>query len=243
MPNDVTTPSPEVTGAETTVQTTQEQTTVAETAAAEPKVADLLGSKKPEQVPIARLNKEIQRKKELEEQVRILEQKLADGTKTPANVSSDLKALAEEHNVDPDFLDKLANTIKARAESDIEEKLRPFTEKEARDNRDKAFSEHFTKALESMPEFKNIVNPAVIKQMAMNPENAEKTFSQLIEEAYGNVVPGKRTIETNTPRGGGSAEGVDMKRAASDSEYFKEVMANPTLKAQYNKDITSRVRL
>ena len=242
-----TTPAPEVKGPETTVQTAPVAEPVVPTPEPakepEPTVAQMMGEKKVENVPIARLNKEIQRKKELEKEVQELREKLASGTTTETQVSTDLKALAEEHNIDPTFLDKLAKTIKAQAESDIEEKLKPLTERDARETRDKAFNEHFSKTIEAMPEFKDVVNPAVIKQMAMNPENAEKTFSQLIEEAYGNTIQGKRTIETNTPRGGGKHEGLDIERAGKDGAYFKEVMANPELKRQYNESITSRVRL
>jgi hypothetical protein len=245
MSEPTTTPAPEVKGPETTVQTTPEVVAApAETAPkAEPTVAQMLGDKKAEQVPIARLNKEIQRKKELEDKVRELETKLAEGTKTQTQVSSSLRELAAEHNIDPDFLDKFAKTIKAEAESEIEEKLRPLTEKGAREARDKAFETHFAKALESMPEFKEVVNPSVIKQMAMNPDNSEKTFSQLIEEAYGNTIQGKRSIENSTPRGGGKAQGLDLDRASKDTAYFKEVMADPELKRQYNEGITSRIRL
>lgn len=247
MQTEQTTPAPEVTGPETTVQTTPEATpepiAPVVTPQAEPTVGQMLGDKKVEQVPIARLNKEIQRKKELEDKVRELETKLAEGTKTQTQVSSNLKDLAAEHNVDPDFLDKLAKAIKAETESDFEEKLRPLTERDAREARDKAFNEHFGKTLEAMPEFKEVVNPAVIKQMALNPENAEKTFKQLIEEAYGNTIQGKRSIENSTPRGGGKVEGLDIARAGKDSAYFKEVMANPELKRQYNEGLTSRIKL
>lgn len=244
MPNEQITPAPEVKGPETTVQTTQEP--AASTPAVEPEqtVAQMMGEKpKADNVPIARLNKEIQRKKELEKEVQDLREKLAAGTMTNTEVSSDLKSLAEEHNIDPSFLDKLAKTIKAQTESDFEEKLRPLTERDARDARDKAFNEHFGKTLEAMPEFKGVVNQSVIKQMAMNPENAEKTFSQLIEEAYGNTITGKRSMESNTPRGGGKHEGLDIARAGKDTEYFKEVMSSPELKRQYNEGLTSRIKL
>jgi hypothetical protein len=241
MSTEATTPAPEVTGPETTVQTTPEPATPVATP--EPTVAQAFGEKKVEQVPLARLNKEIQRKKELEDKVRDLEAKLADGTRSERQVATDIKALAEEHNIDAGFLDKLVNTIKAQADSEIEERLRPLTEREAKTAQEKAFGEHFTRTLESMPEFKEVVNPSVIKQMAMNPENSEKTFKQLIEEAYGHTLSGKRTIENSTPRGGGSVEPLDIARAGKDTAYFKEVMANPTLRAQYNEGLTSRVKL
>lgn len=238
---ETTTPAPEVTEPETTVQTEQ----VAEDKK-EPTVAETFGSKDEKKVadsvPIARLNKEIQRKKELEKEVIELRQKLESGDITQSDVTSDLKALAEEHNVDADFLDKLVKTIKAQSTSDFDEKLRPLTERDAADKREKAFTQHFTKALNAMPEFQGIVNPDVIKQMAFNPANADKTFSQLIEEAYGNSLQGKRTIETATPRGGPKTDKVDIDRARKDTEYFKEVMADPTLKKQYNESLEKRIQ-
>lgn len=243
MTNEPITPTPEVKGAETTVQTTPEVATPVATVEPEQTVGQMMGEKKVENVPMARLNKEINRKKELEKEVAELRAKLEAGTISKPELTSDLKSLAEEHNIDPDFLDKLAKTIKAQTESDFEEKLRPLTERDASEKRDKAFVEHFNKTLEAMPEFKSVVNPSVIKQMAMNPENSEKTFSQLIEEAYGNTITGKRSIETNVPRGGGSSDGLDMARATKDTEYFKTVMANPELKRQYNENITTRIRL
>jgi len=245
MSTEPNTPAPEVTEPETTVQTAPEVTPepTAPVAAPEPTVAQMLGEKKVENVPIARLNKEIQRKKELENEVLRLQEQLASKPKEVRVDNLDLRSLAEEHNIDPEFLDKLAKTIKAQAESDIDEKIRPLTERDARESRDKAFAEHFAKTIEAMPEFKEVVNPSVIKQMALNPENANKTFSQLIEEAYGNTVVGKRTIETNSPRGGGKNEGLDIDRARQDTAYFKEVMANPELKRQYNEGLTNRVKL
>lgn len=236
---DINTPAPEVIEPETTVQTEQAST--------EPTVAETFGEKvqdkKPEVVPMARLNKEINRRKEFEKRVVELERQLADGDISKNEMSTDLKALAEEHNIDAGFLDKLVKTIKSQSEADIDERLRPLTEREAREKRDKAFSEHFGKALESFSEIKDVVNPEVIKQMAFNPANANKTFTQLIEEAYGNVAQGKRTLEPTTPRGGYKEGPVDVDRARKDTEYFKEIMANPQTKAEYNQRLHERVRL
>ena len=237
MQNEETTPAVEVTQPETTVQTEQEVTK-------EPTVAEQLHveeKKQVDMVPIARLNKEIQRKKELETRIAELEAKASENNMSKAEITSDLKALAEEHNIDAGFLDKLAKTIKAQAEADIDEKLRPIAERDLSEKREKAFTEHFGKALESMPEFKGVVNADVIKQMAFNPANANKTFPQLIEEAYGNSVQGKRTIETATPRGGAQPQTVDVTKARQDPEYFKQVMADPALKKQYNDSLEKRI--
>lgn len=245
MSTEATTPAPEVKGPETTVQTPQETAQAPEAPKAEsaPTVAEMMGKKQPESVPLARLNKEIQRKKELESEVAKLREQVANGTKSEARVDTDIKRLAEEHNVDADFLDKLVSAIKAETNSSVEERLRPLAEREEAERVERAFNEHFHKTIDAMPEFKDVVNPLVIKQMALNPENASKTFQQLIEEAYGNSLQGKRSLESSTPRGGGTIDKLDFDRARKDANYFKEVMANPSLRAEYNQSITDRVKL
>jgi len=59
----------------------------------------------------------------------------------------------------------------------------------------------------------------VIKALAFNPANKNKTYSQLLDEAYGNALTGRRTIETTTPRGGAKDTKVDMQRAQSDEAF------------------------
>ena len=94
--------------------------------------------------------------------------------------------------------------------------------------------------MERAPEFKAIANPEVIKSLAILPQNAKKTLSQILEETYGNAITGKRTIETTSPGGGKEPEPLDIKRAEKDIEYFKEVMADPKKKAQYNEAMLKR---
>ena len=65
-----------------------------------------------------------------------------------------------------------------------------------------AFATGLEKALQNAPEYRDVVNVSVIKALAFNPANANKTYRQLLEEAYGNAITGQRTVETTTPRGG-----------------------------------------
>lgn len=242
MIEEVATPVGEVIQPEKTVETKQESKESPH--ASEAPVGEALGDKKPvDSVPIARLNKEITRRKELEKELADLRTRASDEKLTHTEITTDLKALAEEHNIDPSFLDKLAKTIKAQAEANVDEKLRPIAEREALEKKEKAFDLLYSKTLQEMPEFQGIVNPAVIKQMAFNPANAGFTMRQLIEEAYGSSLQGKRTTETTTARGGVKTEGLDMNRAQRDPEYFKEVMADPQLKAEYNKDLLLRIKI
>ena len=83
----------------------------------------------------------------------------------------------------------------------------------------------------------------VLKREALNPANRNKTYPQLLEEVYGNTLGGTRTAETTTPRGGAEGAKVDLEKAGRDNEYLKEVLADPVLKAQYNKDLEQRIML
>lgn len=175
-------------------------------------------NKVPENVPKARLDKEIQRRKDLETELAELKrEKDADSTVSDTEKDPEVKELAKQ--------------------------LAEIQEKEKRAERDAKLAAGLNKALEAAPEFKDIANADVIKQMALNPANKDKTFVQLLEEAYGNALGGRRTIETTTPRGGAKDTKVDIDRARKDSEYRREVLANPDLRKQYNESIQDRIGL
>ena len=212
---DVTT-TPEVkVESETTVNTEQE------TAREEVSVADLHKvpetPKKPESVPLARLSKEVQRRKEAEAELKALKAQLEGDLEDDEDVNDvpEVKKLAQ----------KLEQLEGDKRIADL----------------NKVFESNFNATLEKHPEYKDIANVEVIRQMAFNPANANKTYRQLLDEAYGNAVTGRRTIETTTPRGGAKDGVLDMKRAQTDSAYRHEVLADPVLRKQYNEGLTDRV--
>lgn len=210
-------------------------------------IGDVLNTKQeePKEKPTVGLDKFLELKKEnkeLSKALKAIEKKLEEGV-TEEEISDDIDDLAEEFNVDKKFLSKLEKSIESRMESKLESKLKPITEEKNAEKIDKVFKQHYEKAIAEMPEYTNIVNPEVIKQLSLNPANSKKTFQQLIEETYGNALGGKRTIESSIPRGGKEPTEVDFDRASKDSEYFKEIMANPTLKAKYNNNLGLRLKL
>ena len=177
--------------------------------------------------------------KEKDKLIKDLEARIDAGA-TRQEVSADMDAISEEFpDVDRGFLNKLASTIKnsvvKEAEDKIASRFQPLEEKDKQAKLDGAFNTHFKIAMDKMPEFTNIVNPEVIKTLSRDSKNASKTFSQIIEETYGNALTGKRTIETTSPGGGKDADPLNFQKARSDSSYFDVVMANPRLKAEYNE--------
>lgn len=167
-------------------------------------------------IPKARLDKEIKRRKELEAKIAKLEAKEEEGDSTPKEESE---------------------------KSDLEARLAKIEGKEKAEKLNATIEGNIAKALDNAPEFKDIINMDVIKQMALNPANKNKTYSQLLEDAYGNALGGKRTIESTTPRGGAKDTKVDIQKAQNDPEYRREVLADPVTRAQYNANLQDRIQL
>lgn len=199
---------------------------------------------KPETVGIDKFLDIKKENKELKRSLKDLQDKIDKGADTE-EISEDIDAIAEEFNVEPKFLKKLTKTIesqlKGRIESEFEEKLKPIQEAENAKKADKIFNKIFEETMGNLVDYKDIVNKDVIRKLAMDKDNSNKTLTQLIEETYGNAIGGKRTVETTTPRGGKEPEAVDFARAKRDSEYFKEVMANPETKKEYNDNLANRL--
>lgn len=176
-----------------------------------------------------------------------LEQQIRSGA-PKEEIAETVSDLADEFpEVDPNFIKKFEASVLAKvtkaAERNVAETLRPLHEKENAKKLDERFNEVFDRTMVNLPEYKDVVNKSVIKSLSLAQENAHKTFTQIIEEAYGHLVTGKRTMDPATnPRVGKDESGqVDFARAKTDQDYFKQVMANPTLKKQYNENMISRV--
>lgn len=230
--------NPENTPVEEVKETTPEKTE--DTPKEESKtIGDVMGeSEEKEELKTVGLDKFLEEKKArkaLEKELKDLKIQIESGA-TKEEISESLLELSEEYpDVDPKFLSKLVKTVKAEAQKEIESKLKPIEEKERKEKVQAIFKKGFSEALEEMPEYTKVVNEDVIFKLSLLPENRKKTFSQLIEETYSNALGGKRTLETNTPRGGKEPESLDINRAKTDLAYFKEIMDNPKLKKEYNE--------
>ncbi len=213
----------------------------------EGKVGEILNPKEPPKedarmVPEAVLLEYKNQNKELRKDIKDLRELIESGA-SKSEVSEDLEKIAEEHNVDIGFLNKLAKSIKGSVESEMASKMKPIQDRENQERIDKIFKEHFGKTLDAMPEYKGVVKEEVIKALSLSPENANKTFAQIIDETYGHLIPGRKTIESQGGRGGGEITEIDFDKVKTDTEYFKEIMANPELKKKYNEGLVKRLQL
>lgn len=162
------------------------------------------------------------------EQLRSL---ISSDDSTQEEIDASVSEFSEKYDINPDFINDLDRRADKLLEKKLEAKLKEI---DGAKKFDSAFDKAFATAIERGPEFQAIANPDVIKTLAQLPQNSRKTVSQLLEETYGNALTGKRTIETTTPGGGKDPEPLDIKRAEQDIEYYKQVMADPKKKAQYN---------
>lgn len=202
--------------------------------------------KEPKLVPEAALLEYKKEAKELAKEVKELKKLIEDGANR-SQVSEDIKELAAEFSLPEEVISKLVDkageAAASRYEKEIEAKLKPLQDKLGQENTDKAFDTHFDKLMEAMPEFKDIASRDVIKTLSLDPKNASKPFSKILEEAYGHLVTGKKTIEKTQTRGGVSDAPIDFNRAKKDMEYYREIMDNPELKKKYNESLVERLRL
>lgn len=214
---------------------------------AEPKgktMEEILGEKEDDSVPLATFLELKKEKKEIEKQLKEIKESAEKGA-TKAEIKEDLKALADKYDVDPNFLADLSTIVYSKAKEEADEvvnsKLKPLEAKDKQEKINKIFNEHYENVMAEMPEYAEVVNKDVIKSLSLLPENAKKTFQQIIEETYGKTVSGKSTMESATPRGGKDVD-VDFSKM-TDPAYYKQVMQNPELKKKYNEGIAGRLRL
>lgn len=182
-------------------------------------------------------------KKQLKDLKRTIKE-LQDSKGTSEEITDDIDVLAEEYpDLDPVFLKKLANVTKAQLKKEMDNDLKPLREEAKKERINSAFETHFNKALELAPEYKGIANAEVIKTLSLDPKNAKKTFVQIIEDAYGSAVVGRRPMDSTTTRGGHEPESVDLDRASRDEKYLEQVLSNPKSKKEYNDAMQSYYRL
>lgn len=196
---------------------------------------------------ISHTHLEIKREnKEAQKRIKELERQIESGA-TKREISDEIKAIAKEHNVDENFLQKFTSAVKAQTERELEDrlssKLKPLEERERAEKIDTIFNQHFAKAIEAMPEYKDLVNKDVIKSLSLDPRNQNKTFIKIIEDAYGHLVTGKKTIESASPKNSRDEDLTLDHSRLKDPAYVKEVLNNPKLKKEYNDGLMKRLNL
>jgi hypothetical protein len=189
-----------------------------------------------DRVPLAALMEEKRQRLELEAKIKELEEKA-----NPTN--NELKEFVEEYG--QDALDKVSKPLKDQIKA-VEAKMESF-ENEKRTQQQKVVLDSLYKtAIGKNPEYKSIANKEHIIAIALQGSNRNKTMSEILREVYGKVTPSEESTKTmETKRGNDSTpDSVDFSKfdKLSDDEQMA-VLEDPTLKAEYNKFVESRLDL
>lgn len=224
----------------------------------EQKVGDVLKQMDPSKV--VGLDKFLELKKQNKEMRKDLTS-LMDSIKSGATereTRDEIAELAKNHDVNPEFLKTLVATIEKNVSKKFETAGKGKKEAKADDGDDDdsddqdegekvspekvntIFNTHYDKIIDRMPEFAEVVNKEVIRELSKLPSNSNKTLTQIIEDTYGKTLTGKRTIDSGKPGAGKEAKPIDYARAKKDTDYFLEIMKDPDLKREYNANLISK---
>ena len=237
--DDVNTPeSPEVNNETKEVETKEAEAPTEET------LADALDAKEeskiPDSIPYNRFKEKVEENNDLKSRLSELEERVQANETTQKEVDSDLADIAKEHDIPDSVLEKLSQKMLAQ----VDEKLAPLTQREQQAKRDSKFEAMFEKALADNPQFSDIANKDIVKQLAFNPANANLTLSKLLENTYGKLVQpaDKKTMETTQPGKSEAITSVDFNRAQNDSAYMKQIKADSGLHAEYKKELVEQLK-
>jgi DNA-binding transcriptional MerR regulator len=169
--------------------------------------------KEPKMVPEAALLEYKKEAKELGKELKEIKKMMEDGA-SQKEVSGDIKSIADEFGLTEGAVEKLIRKVGEQTKAEYDKEI----EAKLKPLQDREKAESVSKTF-------------------------NKTFAKILEESYGHLVTGKKTLEKTQARGGNSDAPIDFERAKKDMGYYKEIMAEPSLKAEYNKGLIDRIRL
>lgn len=186
------------------------------------KSLDYRPKEKSDTVPLSKYTKVKQKIKELKKQ-------LAD----KSNLSNkDLESLAQEHNLDPAALKRIASIIEKNALKEADKKIAPILSKQKQAENEKHFEEDFERNIaKKYPELAG--KKAQFKRIAFSPDFIHlKTLEDIRKEFY----PDTKVSKTDSPEGGSSAapketETIDFSKMTE--EQHRRVLDDPKLRAKY----------
>lgn len=158
--------------------------------------------------------------------------------------------LAEKHQADPELIATIMKQAQELTRKEMQEfqsqimpTLQELKKEKTREEINTVFNEVFDKAIADNPEVAGIVNKDVIKTLTLNPENRNKTVSQIIEETYGKVESVGRPSTETTSDGKGSEEAVDFSKLSAEQEAKILSGSDPALTAKYNEWTLGQLQL
>lgn len=176
------------------------------------------------------LSKHLATKKKLKEAKRALKER---------------EAARDDDDDDDDFEDDPddSDDVKEKSNSKTEERIARLEAERAREKQEAKFNELYKNTIQKNPEFKDIADKEVVRQLALSKENSALTLPQLLEKTYGRALQGRPTVDTSNKPAKPKSGDIDYDKAKADPSYFKEIMSDPDLKKEYNDNIEARLQL
>jgi hypothetical protein len=185
---------------------------------------------KPETVPLAKyLDGKAAHKEEvqtLQARIEELENAQPSAPVIKATVPEDSQSIADAIGADPEAVEMILAAAAARNAP----QLKKIAEQEKAKKADDALETLYAETVKANPEFA-VANKEIIKQLALNPRNAQKTMTQLIEETYGTVLPGKKTMETSNT----GTEEISTDFSKLSENELDSLLSTPDGAAKYDK--------
>lgn len=190
--------------------------------------------KDPEMVPLPKYMESRNRVKELEKE---LEEAREGGVKL---TNTDLDSLAAEYNTDPNFVKKLAATMKAEAINEIRATVDPLLAERQQAENDRSFNEAFDKVIKAA--YGDQIDREAFREIALNPSFAYlKSFDGIVKKFWSHIKPvtaeSEEEIKTETIESGskGAVKSETINFAKMTDKQHEDVLGNPKLKAEYYK--------
>lgn len=152
----------------------------------------------------------------------------------------DLKEVIEgyEGQVDPNFIKRLLDKQRKPNEK-LSADLQEIKSQLRQEEFNKTFDKALDKSLNENPEYKGIVNPDVIKKLILDPDNKDKTVTEVIEETYGQVTFSKRTLES-TRKNVNADDLTDFSDLNDNPDKLAKIKANPESYKKYKDFIVKQ---
>lgn len=195
----------------------------------------------------------------IREAVALLQDLKSKGS-TKSEEKSELDAFAEKWQANPDMIKELAKVLTGKDAKAVEQKLidakpaeakpeekkpeeKPAEEAINGDQLERAIDSQLEDFVKEAPEYGDIVNPDTIKAIVFsNPSKyLKQNIADIVEEAYGKALPGKRSADGYKAAGAG-ADKIDYSKVDGASDEWKQIQADPNLKTEYQDNLITRLK-
>ena len=180
---------------------------------------------------------------------------LVKAGETSKMTEKQLADFAEKRGVDPESVRELADILKltlgleakptttVQKSDDEDEPVVPKTSEKISPRRlETAVSKMLNDFLDTEPEYAEIVDEDVIKDMVLaNPEKYQnQTMAQIVEKVYGRALKGKTGIES--PRTTSKETTKRRNVPVKDQKEFEEILKDPEKLSEYKTGLMDRIK-